>query len=308
VALQGKIQVQQLNFIYVKRASHAGQSAISIGPSITCGHIATALITSEHIIMNNQRLSPEYTCTHIRPQLKEMSSRLRLQGFLLLVVLLLVAINPNAQTLVWEELCDEPNGATSGMASGPQGTPWLMTGHSNSGFLQVNGVADRFQGTDLDEVETWQTGPINISGYPSISITMKIGELGDLEASDQIFCQYSLNGSSWTSLSNGAFADDFTMASPYASGISGSDLYLRVRAINDAIDETYWIDQIQVFSMDCSNTPVFLPYYESFESAGPVMTFVTDQPNINGLCNWAFNEVQSNGRLQLNVGAAHSGY
>jgi hypothetical protein len=174
--------------------------------------------------------------------------------------------------------------------------------------LQVNGVAGRLQGSNLDEFEIWQTGPINISSYASISIAMTIGELDALESDDQIFCEYSLNGTTWVTLTNGAFSDDFTSASPYASGVIGTSLFLRVRVINNEPAETHWIDQILIYEMVCPNTPVVLPYTESFESVGPVMTLTTDQSNINGLCNWAFNEVEANGRLQFNVGAAHTGY
>lgn len=57
----------------------------------------------------------------------------------------------------------------------------------------------------------------------------------------------------------------------------------------------------------CVTGPVTLPYTADFETAGPVDEFTSDEPSINGVCEWAFDEVQSSGRLRFNQVTAHSG-
>lgn len=57
----------------------------------------------------------------------------------------------------------------------------------------------------------------------------------------------------------------------------------------------------------CVSGPVTLPYTSGFETAGPIDEFTADEPSINGVCEWAFDEVQSSGRLRFDQVTAHSG-
>jgi len=115
--------------------------------------------------MNKQHLSPEYSrFDRIPSHPGTIAYRLLRSGITVLSLSLLTLAGVSGQTLLWEESFDEPNGVTTGMASGPEATPWSVTGHTTGSQLQVNGVADRLQGSNLDEFETWQTGPINIAG------------------------------------------------------------------------------------------------------------------------------------------------
>lgn len=62
----------------------------------------------------------------------------------------------------------------------------------------------------------------------------------------------------------------------------------------------------QVVVSWCVSGPATLPYTEDFESAGPALEFTSDEAAINGLCNWAFDEVESSGRLRFDEITAHS--
>ncbi len=51
----------------------------------------------------------------------------------------------------------------------------------------------------------------------------------------------------------------------------------------------------------CLSGPVTLPFNEGFESAGPTLTFTSDEASINGICNWAYDEASSDGRVRFGV-------
>ena len=246
-----------------------------------------------------QLITAEQKSASPQPTMKRFFNLFALLGFLVFAAF--APQNLHAQyTLIWEEVFDESNGAITGTASGAAATSW-STDHST---LAVSSGNQRLQGFNLGALRTWSTGPININGYSSISIYMNIGEDGTAESDDIITCQYSYDNSTWTTLTNGSQSGQFTTASPFASGLSGTSLYLRVQIDNDGSgsgDETHWLDNVQIYSVSCTSGPVTLPFTEGFETVGSTLSFTTDQSSINGLCNWSYDEVGSNGRVQFNV-------
>ena len=160
----------------------------------------------------------------------------------------------SAQTTIWKETFNYSIGTTSatkGIAS------WTSDGY-DAGFLGVyvnNGyLFGKNTATPNPDRSTWQitTGnPIEIAGFTDVSITMNMYSSGNLESSDYIQIQYSLNGgASWNNFStNGYVSGNFSpqLASQY--GLSGSTLLIRVIMINQrnfSVNEYHYIDNVTV--------------------------------------------------------------
>ena len=107
---------------------------------------------------------------------------------------------------------------------------------------------------------------IDISSYTDISITVDYGEIGNLEATDRIRIQYSIDGGAWTNFVN--VANDICAGACGGSG-SGSVTLLNgtttidIRTIirNDA-SETWWHDNLIVTGIE-DPLPIELSYFKA---------------------------------------------
>ena len=110
--------------------------------------------------------------------------------------------------------------------------------------------------------------PIEIQNYTDVAITMDISGSTNLDPSDYIFVQYSLDGSNWTNFStNGQVYDDFTATQASQTGINGTNLWLQIICRNNN-SEYHYIDNISVTGTLSNN------YYS------------TGSGNANTLTNW----------------------
>ncbi|MBN1155718.1 PKD domain-containing protein [candidate division KSB1 bacterium] len=160
-----------------------------------------------------------------------------------IVVLVIITIVPtlNAQTNIWQERFDYPNGTTQGSGIPPR---WTIS-YSGSGSFAVDGF--NMVGRDLDVEAVWTSQIIDISSYVNVSITIPGAEQGNLEASDFIGFYYRLDGGPEIVFpTNGLLNGNFTFAIASVSGINGSNLVIVVRVLNDEIGERIVFDDVQV--------------------------------------------------------------
>ncbi|NRB84841.1 MAG: T9SS type A sorting domain-containing protein [Winogradskyella sp.] len=136
-----------------------------------------------------------------------------------------------------------------------------------------------FEGRDIDGAAVWISPNINIAGYSNVSFSLDISEsngtaTSNLENSDSILVEYSLdNNGIWIqAATNGFISDDFDAVLTSQTGLSGSNLAIKITVANNANGERHRFDNIEVRgTADCSST-FSLPFNEDFEGA----TFAPD--------------------------------
>lgn len=163
------------------------------------------------------------------------------------------------QTTIWSEDFTYANYTLTG-----QGTPtiatWTADGNISASSVQsgVYVFNNQLRGRNISNSggrTTWQinTDPIEINGYTNITVSMSVGNSSTtLEATDNITIQYALfNGTTWSAWTNfntnGFLADDtWNSAVALQTGLSGESLRLMITFNNNASDEWYSVDNIQV--------------------------------------------------------------
>jgi len=90
------------------------------------------------------------------------------------------------------------------------------------------------------------TTPINITGYNNLTISLWIASYGSLESSDDMYAQYSFDGSSWNNII--ALNDDHGTFTEYSvSSITPTSNSLYLRVFGDVDGSEYWlIDDFKV--------------------------------------------------------------
>lgn len=180
------------------------------------------------------------------------------RSLFLFIICAFFSISVNGQTTIWSEDFSSYSAYTGvdgsaypyqNLGDYPAGvTKWYLdvsdcTLSDENDYVQLVGDA-RMNFRDVDGNAYWYSEVINISGYINIGISIDLYESSSLKSSDVITCQYRLNGGNWTTFStkNG----NFTSAKAIASNLSGSQLEIRVRVINDGRNDVHQIDNILV--------------------------------------------------------------
>lgn len=116
----------------------------------------------------------------------------------------------------------------------------------------------------------WTTNAISIDGYCSVSLSVDYGSIGTFECvaggpfmgcsgnvsidngHDQMIFEYSIDGGAWTRFTTpsvgpvmGYLCGGGT-GTATVSGLSGSNIQIRILVANKAVAETYWIDNVTV--------------------------------------------------------------
>ena len=145
-----------------------------------------------------------------------------------------------SQTTLWSENFNSySNGTENGTASGPSSSDWT-TNRPGRLYVQNN----RLDGSNLDAVSTWQTDPINIYGYTSISFSLDawVNSANNFEqGSDYFIGEYRIDGGSWTQFENASgdsspydpLGPSYTVNLPS----TGSTLEIRARMYNNSNNE-----------------------------------------------------------------------
>ncbi|MCB0609479.1 MAG: SprB repeat-containing protein, partial [Lewinella sp.] len=129
------------------------------------------------------------------------------------------------------------------------GVTWTITGSDFTGFDHSSPddfgvVSERFQANDNDNELCWVSPTLNIAAAGAVSISISAGEISDLEATDYIKAEYSLNGGAFVQF--GFASDDFTSTTFSISGLTGTTLAIRVCIDINGSSRIIWFDDVSV--------------------------------------------------------------
>ncbi|MCR9252396.1 MAG: L-type lectin-domain containing protein, partial [bacterium] len=153
---------------------------------------------------------------------------------------------PGITEVVWledfEDLSDGTNNDTGE-------TAWSISysGNSNRAEVDNNFGGQAFECNNTDAVVTWTSESIDISAYETVDVSVDMFSSGDLETSaDYIEFYYSLDGGSYTLLTNGRQLGNFGYFQALGEDFSGSTIQFQARVYNTAGDEVYYFDNVRV--------------------------------------------------------------
>jgi len=153
--------------------------------------------------------------------------------------------------LVWQETFAESTPyATSG-------TGWSTSGITPDNDTYFRVESGRIVGRDLDAEAVWMSDPIPIASVSPVKISVFLQESGSLENSDYIRVYYSINGGAETLFTTfGNNTNDFGTRTATVTNLSGNNLRVIIRCINNEPDEYYYIDNIVVRQVVADPEPV----------------------------------------------------
>ncbi|MEP3570724.1 MAG: proprotein convertase P-domain-containing protein, partial [Flavobacteriaceae bacterium] len=175
---------------------------------------------------------------------------------LVLFILFFGTFAVSGQTTIWFEDFESPTAVQdlTGTATGPEATTWAATGETHGNVnrrLDVESLSGDqvMHARNTDQVETWSTGAINISGYTNVQFSLDAGFNGVENNSgtfDRFSGSYRIDGGSWIDYQSSTVTG--VSASYSITGLSGSTLEIRAQfATNDNSDsEYYFIDDVLV--------------------------------------------------------------
>lgn len=172
------------------------------------------------------------------------------------IMLFLITSAVSGQTTIWFEDFESPTAVQdlTGTATGPEATTWAATGETHNNVnrrLDVASVSGDqvMHARNTDEVETWSTGSIDISGYTNVQFSLDAGYNGvenNNGTFDRFSGSYRIDGGSWIDYQSSTVTG---VSSSYSvTGLSGSTLEIRAQfATNANTDsEYYFIDDVLV--------------------------------------------------------------
>ncbi|THV58874.1 hypothetical protein EZV76_11460 [Flagellimonas alvinocaridis] len=183
--------------------------------------------------------------------------------------LFLLGVTPIfSQTTLWSENFSYGNGTENGTASGPSASDWTT---NRGGRLSVRN--NTLRGRNLDSQGTWQTDPIDITGYDFISFSMDtwVDDEDEMDNGNDYFIgTYRVDGGSWLQFVNVSGSDSDPLDPSYTVNLSttgNSTLEIRVQMLNHDNDEQYFIDDVEVvgYSGIC-NGEIDFEFYDSVPS------------------------------------------
>ncbi len=156
-----------------------------------------------------------------------------------------------AQTIIWSEnfSSNSNNDITGDDNNSPAGADWSTSCPTCNRTNEFRVESGEFRVENTDEIATWTSETINISGYTNVSITVDVDmDDNQFEATDCITLYYNLDGGGNTQFAtNGNLCDDGsdpTVASQ--TGLSGTSLVLVFEAITTNSNEDLHFDNIEV--------------------------------------------------------------
>lgn len=201
---------------------------------------------------------------------------------LILAFFLLGTFLSFSQTTIWSENFNSyPNGTENGTATGPSASGWTTTLAGDvwvqNGRIEANHLPSNTEGV-------WQTNPINIYGYDSVSFSMDVATQNDTSqfeaGTDYFIGEYRTDGGAWVEFENasGDSNPSDLLNSSYTVNLpsTGSTLEIRVRFYNTAGNEYYYIDNILVQgTLNLCNGEVDFEFYDSSPSGSTVSNIPT---------------------------------
>ncbi len=189
---------------------------------------------------------------------------LRISKIIFLFFLALFYSNlTNAQTTIYSEDFTGQNGQG---AIGPSTTDtsqvdWTIDISSASltaatDWFRVTN--EKFEARDIDGDAIWISKTINISGYSNVSFSLSASEQGTMEGTDIFNTEYKIDSGNWTTAdTNGSLNDDFSSTTVEQTGLTGSELVIRVIMNNGSASEYHRLDDILVTGYTSTPTITF---------------------------------------------------
>lgn len=172
-------------------------------------------------------------------------------------VLLLIGALLVAPTAVQAQLYNEDFESYSDGTTSPADNSWSVPATASSDIASVQTLSgDKvFQVRDADGEVRWKTESIDISGGSSASFQVILDQSGDMESSDYVDVEYSVDGGGFTPITdyNGLGDSNHTLTGNWAEtivstdGISGDNLTIRVAFNNSANTEDFFLDDVKAF-------------------------------------------------------------
>lgn len=191
-----------------------------------------------------------------------------MRNYLVLILFLQCSISLFSQTTIWSENFNYGNGTETGTAIGPSASDWT-TNRDNRLSVSSNSL----RGRNLDSQGTWQTDPIDITGYGFISFSMEtwVDDEDEMDNGNDYFRgAYRIDGGSWQQFVNVSGSNSDPLDPSYTVNLStsgNSTLEIRVQMLNHNNDEQYYIDDVSVvgYSGIC-NGELDFEFYDSVPS------------------------------------------
>ena len=178
---------------------------------------------------------------------RQTAKRKSLRNYLVLILFLQCSLSLFSQTTIWNENFSYGNGTETGTATGPSASDWST---NRGGRLSVRN--NTLRGRNLDSEGTWQTDPIDITGYGFISFSMEtwVDDEDEMDNGNDYFRgAYRIDGGSWQQFVNASGSDSDPLDPSYTVNLSttgNSTLEIRVQMLNHDNDEQYYIDDVSV--------------------------------------------------------------
>lgn len=157
----------------------------------------------------------------------------------------------HAQTTIWSEdfSTNSNNDITGDDNNSPSGSDWTTSCSTCDRPSEFRVESGEFRVENTDQIATWTSETINISGYSNVSISVDVDmDDNQLDGTDCITLYYNLDGGGNTQFAtNGNLCGDGsdpTVASQ--TGLSGSTLVLEFDAITTNTNEDLHFDNIVV--------------------------------------------------------------
>ena len=171
---------------------------------------------------------------------------------ILYILILLSGCNLlNAQTTIWSEnfSTNSNDDITGDDNNSPTGSDWTTSCPTCNRTSEFRVESGEFRVENTDEIATWTSERITISGYTNVSASVEIDmDDNQFDATDCITIYYKLdNGSNTQFTTNGNLCDDGsdpTFAT--VSGLSGDSLRIIIEAITTSTNEDLHFDNISV--------------------------------------------------------------
>jgi len=166
-----------------------------------------------------------------------------------------IKVYPGKKT-VWLEDFDDPTIDGKG-AFGPSNTVdltditmWTVdvtnaTLEDDKDYFKVTN--SRFEGQDLDGESIWQSTNIDVSAYSSVSLSVDLGEEGDLFGTEYIRSYYTIDdGSEQLFSTNGDMTDDFDTATASTTNLTANSIQIIIRCRNIHGTHRHYFDNVKV--------------------------------------------------------------
>ncbi|MEZ4722547.1 MAG: hypothetical protein R2813_11800 [Flavobacteriales bacterium] len=177
----------------------------------------------------------------------------RLTQYLVSVISFLMIISSvmKAQVTIWSEnFSGYSNGTTTGANNNtpPATNDWTTSCATCNLANEFSVQGNAFNISNTDELATWTSETIDISGYSNVTITIDVDmDDNQLDATDCVTFYYNVGGGNVQMSINGSLCDDGLDPTLVGeSGLSGSTLVISFQGITTETNEDIFIDNILV--------------------------------------------------------------